>query len=558
MRIRIMATLCCALLLAAPAGAQEEEREEPPPAVEPPVSGWLPSLADLEAVGATIGEIRIQPQNIFDLTDPREDNFLYRIANAIHVVTRPDVVRKTLLFKTGDRLSLRVIEESERLLRSTLQVYNVRIRPIAVHEGVVNRTVDLEVVTRDRWTLDPSLSVSRTGGANSDRVGLKEANLFGTGTTVGYSRSSNVDRTSNTFNISHPHALGPFVNASYAYADTSDGRSWALAASQPFYALDSRRALGASLDSNVRSEAVYVSGINTGTYRHEQSNANAFAGWSGGLIDGWTRRHTVGMSYEDNTYTRIAGESPEGELPSDLTLAAPYYRFELIQDRFRTGVNYTQIAKPEDFNLGLSLTAQLGRSLSWLGSTRQQWIYSTSIAKGYDVAERGQLRTNASFSGRYATASEQQLSTLGAQYFHRQQGSLTFYAAFTGSTVRNPDVPNPLTLGGDNDLRGYPLRYQSGNKSVLVNLEERAYTDWYPFRLVRVGGAVFYDGGRAWGGSNPNTANSGWLSDVGFGLRLLTDRSAVGNVLHIDLAFPLNREPGIDAVQLLVYTKINL
>jgi outer membrane translocation and assembly module TamA len=153
---------------------------------------------------------------------------------------------------------------------------------------------------------------------------------------------------------------------------------------------------------------------------------------------------------------------------------------------------------------------------------------------------------------------EQQLSSLAARYFHRQQGDFTFYGAFTGNMVRNPDVPNPLTLGGDNDLRGYPLRYQSGNKSVLVNLEERVYTDWYPLRLVRVGGAVFYDGGRAWGGSNPNTANSGWLNDVGFGLRLLTDRSAVGNVLHIDLAFPLNRAPGIDAVQLLIYTKVSL
>jgi outer membrane protein assembly factor BamA len=558
MRTRITATLCCALFLAAPAGAQEEARDEQPPAVEPPVAGWLPSLADLEAAGATIGEIRIRPQNIFDLSDSREDNFLYRIANAIHVVTRPEVVRKTLLFKTGDRVSLRVIEESERLLRSTLQVYAVRIQPVAIHDGVVSRTVDLEVVTRDRWTLDPSVSASRTGGANTDRVGLKEANLFGTGLSVGFSRSSNVDRTSNTFDISHPHAFGPFTNASYSYADTSDGRSWATSVTRPFFALDSRYTAGASAGSIERSEPVYVSGVNTGTYRHQQGSANVFGGWSAGLIDGWTRRHTVGLQYEDNSYARIAGESPEGELPSDLTLAAPYYRFELIQDRFRTGINFNQIAKPEDFNLGLSLTGQLGRSLSWLGSTRQQWLYSTSIAKGFDVAERGQLRTSAGFTGRYASAGEQQLSTLAAQYFHRQQHSFTFFGSLTGSMVRNPDVPNPLTLGGDNDLRGYPLRYQSGNKSVLVNLEERAYTDWYPFRLIRVGGAVFYDGGRAWGGSNPNTANSGWLNDVGFGLRLLTDRSAVGNVLHIDVAFPLNREPSIDAVQLLVYTKINL
>jgi outer membrane protein assembly factor BamA len=558
MRIRIMATLCCALFLAAPAGAQEEAREEPPPAVEPPVSGWLPSLADLEAAGATIGEIRIRPQNIFDLTDQREDNLLYRLANAIHVVTRPELVRETLLFKTGDRLSLRLIEESERLLRSTLQVYAVRIQPVAVYDGVVNRTVDLEVVTRDRWTLDPSVSVGRTGGTNSDRVGLKEANLFGTGLSVGFSRSSNVDRTSNTFDVSHPHAFGPFTNASYTYADTSDGRTRAASLNRPFFSLDSRYSAGASASSIERAEPVYVSGVNTGTYRHQQGTAGVFGGWSAGLIDGWTRRHTVGLFYQDNTYARISGESPEGELPGDLTIAAPYYRLDLIQDQFRTGVNFNQIGKPEDFNLGLSLSGQLGRSLAVLGSTRQQWLYATSIAKGYDVGERGQLRSNASFDGRYASAGEQQASALGAQYFHRHQHGFTFYGSFAGNMVRNPDTPNPLTLGGDNNLRGYPLRYQSGNKSVLLNLEERVYTDWYPFRLIRVGGAVFYDGGRAWGGSNPNTANPGWLNDVGFGLRFLTDRSAVGNVLHIDVAFPLNREPGISAVQLLVYTKISL
>src|SRR5882672_762792 len=273
MRPWIVGTLCCLLLAAASAWAQEPEEL---PAVEPPAIGWLPSLADLEAAGATIGEIRIRPQNIFDLTDSREDNLLYRLANVIHVVTRPEVVRETLLFKTGERLSLRVIEESERLLRSTLQVYSVRIRVVAVHDGVVNRTVDLEVVTRDRWTLDPSVSFGRTGGANTDRVGLKETNLFGTGLSVGFSRSSNVDRTSNTFDVSHPHAFGPFTNASYSYADTSDGRSWAASITKPFFALDSRYSGGASASNNEITKASYVSSMNSDPYRHQQCDADLF------------------------------------------------------------------------------------------------------------------------------------------------------------------------------------------------------------------------------------------------------------------------------------------
>src|SRR5258706_3246170 len=161
MGIPRFAILGFALLLAAPAAAQE-----------------LPSLAQLEAQGALIGEIRITPQNIFDLSDPQENYLLYRLANAIHIVTREGVVRRTLLFQSGERLSVRVLEETERVLRSKLPVYSAHIRPLAWHD----RVVDLEVVTRDQWTLDPAVSFSRTSGTNADRISIKESNLFATGT----------------------------------------------------------------------------------------------------------------------------------------------------------------------------------------------------------------------------------------------------------------------------------------------------------------------------------------------------------------------------------------
>ena len=110
-------------------------------------------------------------------------------------------------------------------------------------------------------------------------------------------------------------------------------------------------------------------------------------------------------------------------------------------------------------------------------------------------------------------------------------------------------------LGGDNGLRGYPLRYQSGARRMLFTVEQRFYTDVYLWRLFRIGGAAFFDVGRAWGGTSANAVNPGWLSDVGVGLRIVSVRSAFGNVVHIDLAMPLNRDPGISKVQLLVKTK---
>jgi len=121
--------------------------------------------------------------------------------------------------------------------------------------------------------------------------------------------------------------------------------------------------------------------------------------------------------------------------------------------------------------------------------------------------------------------------------------------------LTNPDPADTLLLGGDNGLRGYPLRYQSGDRRALFTLEERAYTDLYVFRLFRIGGAVFFDAGRAWGGNNANTVNPGWLSNAGLGLRIVSVRSAFSNVLHMDLAFPLNPTADVKKVQFLVKTK---
>jgi hypothetical protein len=45
------------------------------------------------------------------------------------------------------------------------------------------------------------------------------------------------------------------------------------------------------------------------------------------------------------------------------------------------------------------------------------------------------------------------------------------------------------------------------------------------------------------------------LRDVGLGLRLGMSRSALANVLHVDLAMPLDGGPDISNLQILVSTK---
>jgi len=90
----------------------------------------------------------------------------------------------------------------------------------------------------------------------------------------------------------------------------------------------------------------------------------------------------------------------------------------------------------------------------------------------------------------------------------------------------------------------------------LMTIEQRYFTNRSLWKIADVGGAVFFDAGGSWGRSafGP-TANEGLLKDVGFGLRLGSSKSSLGNVLHIDVAFPLDGPSSIDRVQLLVQTK---
>ena len=243
-------------------------------------------------------------------------------------------------------------------------------------------------------------------------------------------------------------------------------------------------------------------------------------------------------------------------LPSDLTLTGPFVRFEVLEDAYRTDVNLNLIGRVEDFAMGMQGALQVGRALEGFGSTRDSWVYNASLSNGFDVTRDSFLLANVGAGGRHAEQGENQSVNAGARYYHRRGRHLVYYAALAADAIDNPDVPSPLLIGGDNGLRGYPLRYQSGERRVLFTLEARAYSDWYPFRLFRVGGAVFYDTGRAWKGENQNTINSGWLRDVGFGLRLLSARTSKGNVLHADFAFPLDPDPTIDKVQFLVKTRV--
>ena len=516
----------------------------------------LPSFAELQAAGAVIGEIRIVNDNIFDLDDPKEDNFLFRLANTLHIRTRQSIIRRSLLFHSGEPLSVQLIEESERLLRSNQYIYDVDIHPTAWRDGVV----DIEVKTRDTWTLRLGFSFGRAGGVNTTSFSLQEYNLLGTGTRLGYGKSSDIDRKGTVYRVSHDHLFDGWTQIDLMLANNSDGNSHSIRVERPFYALDTRWAAGASVLHDERIDSIYQDAVVVGQYRHRQDAAEVYGGWSEGLIDNWTQRYSTGLSYQADTYSigpSLTVPSPS-DVPPDQTLVAPFLRYELLENDYEKIKNRDKIERPEFFEMGLHAKLQINRALTSLGSTDNLWTYSGMVSDGYHAPRGNDLLMSTQLSGQYGDGHGQRERLGGSLRYYVPQGRLgLFYVAASGDIVRNPQTSDLLLLGGDNGLRGYPARYQSGERRTLFTAEERVYTDWYPFRLFRVGGAVFYDVGRAWGGPFQNPVNPGWLSDVGFGLRFLSTRDAFSHVLHADIAFPLNADPSIRSWQFLVQTQAN-
>lgn len=540
---------CLAAYSLHPHGAMAQPRDE---FETEPLDTGIPDPERLEEMGASIGRIVLLKENVFDTTRPDEDNWLYRLANRLHIVTRDSVIRQQLLFREGDAFSTRLVNESARILRRNEYLYTAEVEPLHYEDG----TVDMAVRTRDLWTLMPGASVSRSGGENKARVTLSESNLLGRGGKLRLSYVDDVDRESTTFDYSDNNLGHSWVSFYVGYADKSDGDTVDLRAERPFFSLDARWTAGFEALDDAREERLYELGEEVAEYAQKTDYYTVFGGWSAGLVDGWVRRWTAGVVYDNQEFTEVPEPEFVAAVPEDRRLVYPYVGFELLEDSYATTANRDQIGRTEDFYFGRRVTAMLGFASEAFGSDRESVIYSLQASRGFGDINSKALLLRGEASGRVDDGTwRNSIVELDARYYNQITSKRLFFMTLNGKFGHELDLENPIELGGDSGLRGYPLRYQAGDASLLFTIEQRYFTDWYPFRLARVGGAIFADIGRTWGDNPVAGAPRGWLRDIGFGLRLGPTRGGAHEIVHLDIAFPLDGDSSIDDVQILLESK---
>ena len=155
-------------------------------------------------------------------------------ADRLHARTRPEVLRRELLFAAGDTVDTLRIAESLRRLRALPYLQSSRIeaqdcRPtLPAVPGAVASTalppIQLIVDTRDTWSTHPEVRLSRP----TPVLGLTEHNLLGTGRTIGVGLVSNAGHLGAATTVADPFGFGTGISTRAAYQRYVDGSASTL------------------------------------------------------------------------------------------------------------------------------------------------------------------------------------------------------------------------------------------------------------------------------------------------------------------------------------------
>lgn len=502
---------------------------------------------------AVVGDIAFTRHPIFNKNDPRESYKIFQLADFLHIDTQERILKAQLILSSGDKVDRRLLAEASRELRTKNYLYDARVWPYRICGNVV----DIEVVTREVWTISGGFSLSRSGGSEEESISLADDNFLGRGETLALSKTSSTDRDGFQVQYFDPSVRGSRYTLNLFHIDNNDGGHNEAALELPFYSLDTRVSWGTSWVEDERTIDFFDRGEEVSSFQSSSEIANIYAGFSPGWSNNATTRLFVGWNSIQEAFNPEVGEPAPVIFPVDREINYPYVIYQSIKDDYIKTSNLNLIHRIEDFNLGQTWKVSLGYASEGLGSDIERIVYSGDYREAWQW-DHTLVQTEFTVSGMWQTDEsdhEDVLISNSWRYYDGLDKINGTYLALDLRYSKNLAAHKQLLLGAEENLRGYPARYQDGDRSFVFSAEHRYYTNWHLFRLLRVGGAVFVDVGRAWFPGEENDGATGILANAGIGLRIASSRAQTKRVLHVDIAFPFEDQDDIDSVQVLISGK---
>jgi hypothetical protein len=474
-----------------------------------------------------------------DIWDPVPEGPLapaFRLANRLHVRTRPATVRAALLLRAGDTLVARRVAENERALRALqfLSPESTRVRAVG------DSAVDLRVHTRDHWTTNPELDLESAGGVTYGAFSFRERNLLGLG--VGFELGYREDPAgiARSASLGTPHLLGSRWRTQFNASTGSAGKSNGFVLALPFAGEDGRTTLGFEW-TRVSSEAqLFQRAAQLGRVPRRTEEIDLWWGVGRRSPDGTVRRWRALLAVLDR---RLEPSLVEPGAPpafagghDDLRLRRLDGEVRVWRPRFvqRSGVE--RFDRVEDFDLGPSVTVRAGYAPRAMGSTADEGWVRLRMDAGVEAGRHGFGWVRTSLRSRLRREARETLAEVDARWVQQPGRDASVVLGAWGVAAHRPARDFQVVVGGLDGLRAYPVHALAGHQVWRLNAETR----WVAWRrvgdLVSVGGAAFVDAARAWG---PGAGDAPWHHDAGFGLRLSLPHSSLDEVIRVDVAWPI-------------------
>ena len=515
------------------------------------------SSPKLEGGGPVVPIIRSVSVEIVDIFDGPNLSWFHRVANRLKFPTEQAIIRRELLFEEGDPYDEFLVAESERNLRSLRFLNNVAIIAIMGDDYV-----DIVVTVQDTWTIFPQVFFSSGGGTNKQSLGLAEKNLFGYGKRLEFLYGEDENRKSWECLWKDPRVFGTKQELTIFHFDRSDGTKTYAAISHPFRNFVDPAAWKVEADYFDVVGKLFRDGEESMIYRQLHRMFKGSLSLAFGKPEHLQNRVSFGYDYnydhfrppssEDYDETGVDPRNAQFDqdlLAKDRRYSGPSIGWQRVEPDF-ISLNYIDsFGRVEDFNLGNDLQIKNVFAPRLLDSEEDALLLSVSDSEGKRFGGRsfgrmqvsgasridpyGFSNTNLSLSMRYYNVIGY-LDVLGVSL-----GKHTLASAFRVDWGDHLDNDTQYLLGAFNGLRGYSDRAFTGTSRVVYNAEDRVHFVEDLFRLLDLGGAVFFDVGGTGERSFGDIFAEELRADLGFGLRFGFPKASGGGILRLDLAFPL-------------------
>ena len=487
--------------------------------------------------GLRIGQIAIRTVDVFS-PEEASRGWFYRATNVLHVRTRTSVIRKFLLFREGDPYDPNRLAESERNLRRLGFLKSATVTTAPSHDSVV----DVEVYTQDTWTTEPGISYGYRGGQTTYGFQLKEKNLFGTGRALLFNYDKELDRITRSVEIKDPRLFGPYWNGHVTFAANSDGHERLAQIERPFYSFTTPWAVSTVYDDLRQTERTYQAARSSTAFRQDHTQIRVDLGVALTANPMHARRLSLGFESLDDSFHHLAGR-PDDTLPDLRRFRYLFLAYEDVENDFLKLNCVHRGLRFEDFSLARELSARIAVSPAF-GAGRSTLHLRLTGHEGARLGKYGFVQGGISYETRWDRRPQNViLSATGAciiKYATPVIQTTVMRLQYDRGWHLDRDVQ--FFADGETGLRAYRLHAFAGDRRIIGNIEHRIFARREILQLVTPGAAVFFDCGAA-APPGQTLRLAGIRSDIGAGVRLGIARAESHNIIRIDFAYALDRDP---------------